>query len=334
MTPFQRLSAFFPDNAITHAERSYQQRSSKPLPKWRVWLNFAAKWATLTIALLMFGGLLIGSLTVRDPTPLVEKLNPLPNILIIVTLFYHFYLMFQTISLSANSIAREKESQTWDMLVLTGIDARQIVRGKWWATVQRQFPRYILLGLFRVGASAAAGLLLITIFNSAGIYYSSAGQLQLAHPISILISAVFAVALTVANLGLSAACGVMGSAISKSSMTAITRGIANQIVLSSLSALGISILLSFSPSTLRYNGYSLVGTSAVSLIDNGYTMTTNAMSIRYNYRTDAPVPPIISIEPGWIIAGLVTLVLYALLIWLVLWWAEKRAVDALATPAP
>src|SRR5436190_1398443 len=127
MTSFQLPSAIFPDNAIKRAERAYQKRSIKKPRLWRDWLNRIGLWAFATIATIILGSLLVGSLTQHDPISIMAALGSLPNVLILFTLFYHFMLMLNTMSLAANSIVREKESKTWEMLVLTGIDARQIV---------------------------------------------------------------------------------------------------------------------------------------------------------------------------------------------------------------
>jgi ABC-type Na+ efflux pump permease subunit len=41
----------------------------------------------------------------------------------------------QGLQVASSTIAREKEGHTWEMLLLTGIDARRIVRGKWSAAL-------------------------------------------------------------------------------------------------------------------------------------------------------------------------------------------------------
>jgi len=178
MALFQLPPAIFPENAITRAERLYQQRSARNFRPWRRWVNRAVMWLAITIALIQYGGLLIASLTQRDPTPITRSLGPLPNLLLFFAFSYHLYLMFQTISLAANSIAREKESQTWDMLVLTGIDARQIVRGKWSATIQRQLPHYLVLGILRMGATAVLVIGVAVALNYQGSYYQAQVQLK------------------------------------------------------------------------------------------------------------------------------------------------------------
>ncbi len=336
MASFQLPPAFFPENAITRAELIYQQRSAKPARRWRRWLNAISKGLIIGIVFILVTMLLVASLTERDPTPIIKLLGVAPPLLILFTLFYDLSLIFQTISLAANSISREREGQTWEMLVLTGINARQIVRGKWWATVQRQFPRYLLLGFIRAGASVAMG---VSILASSYYYTSNYDvRMQLPHPLSILISVFLGVLLTVANLGFSAACGVMGSVVSKRSSMAVTRGIANQIVLSLIPAIVALFIFSRSYNvSVRYDSiwqsvYTVFGIGTGSLFDNGYTMLSSFMNVHYQYVSAANFVPIKPIEFDWIFAALLTLVWYGLLIWFALWRAEKRAVSALATP--
>lgn len=333
MTSSLRPSSFFTDNPVTRAERTYQQRSAKPPRPWRRWLNRTITWLAITIALILFGGLLIASLTLRDPLPLVEKLNPLPSLLGILTFIYHIYLMFQTISRTANSISREKEAQTWDMLVLTGINARQIVRGKWWATVQHQLPSYILLGVLRIGATAGLALGIGTVFyRVSSTYYDQ--QLMMPHPVTIILCAVVIMAFTLANLGFSAACGVMASAASRRSAIAIARGFGNQILLSLVTAIGLMYLFS---RTYSYNISSLYVTilaGAGSLIDNGLTITSGIIQVDnfYAYTVDYVYTPLKPISFDWLFAAAFSMLLYGFLIWFALWQAERRAVAAMATP--
>lgn len=336
MTVLPHPTAFFAHNPISRAEHTYQQRSARPLSRWRRWLNRLVMLLGVTVALILFGGLLAGALSQRDPLPIAQKLNPLPNLLLILAASYHLLLMFQTISLSANSISREKEAQTWDMLVLTGIDARQIVRGKWWATVQRQYPAYLLLGLLRIGAVSGLALGFGSfLYYASGYYYNQ--QIQLPHPLTIVFSAVLGMGFTLANLGFSAACGVLASASSKRSPIAIARGFGNQILLSLVIAIGFLFIVSRlmfvnSVSTGLYSVYSILVQAVGSLIDNGLTLTTSPLYVDYFFNGQNVASPIEPLAFDWIIAGLLSLLLYAFCIWFTLWRAEKRAVAAMATP--
>jgi hypothetical protein len=335
MTSFQLPSTFFPENAIKRAELIYQHRSAKRPRTWRRWLNTTVKWLMIILVLVFVVTLLLASITQRDPTPIVRMLGPMPTLLILFILFYDLSLMFQTISLAANSISREREGQTWEMLVLTGVNARQIVRGKWWATVQRQFPRYLMLAFIRAGASAAAAIGIITSFYFASSYYNE--RMQLPHPLTILLSIAFGVVLTLAGLGFSAACGLMGSAVSKRSSMAVARGVINQIVISLVPAFTMAYIFNRLYLT-AYNSplypiYSIIGLGGASLIDNGFNMLSFPMYVQYQYYNGVTsVPPLAPIELDWIFSALLTLICYILLTWFALWRAEKRAVGALATP--
>ncbi len=335
MTSFQLPSIFFPENAIKRAELIYQQRSAKRPRTWRRWLNTVVKWLMIILVLVMVLTLLLASLTQRDPSAIIQMLGPLPPLLILFTLFYDLSLMFSTISLAANSISREREGQTWEMLVLTGVNARQIVRGKWWATIQRQFPRYLMLSFIRAGATTATALSTFNYYTSS--YYNA--RLQLPHPLIIIISVLLGVVLTVAGLGFSAACGVMGSAVSKRSSMAVGRGVANQVVFTFIPAITFFFIVTrlyFVSS--RYDAtlqsiYNFFGLGTISLIDNGFNLLSNELYVHYQYYSGSGAySPIAPIELDWIAAALLTLVWYALLTWFALWRAEKRAVKALATP--
>jgi len=319
MTSSTRMSSLFPNNAITRAERTYQQRSAKPPRTWRRWVNFGVKWLAITLSLILFGGLLLASITVRDPLPIAEKLNPLPNILSIVMGLYHVYLLFQTISRTANSISREKEAQTWDMLVLTGIDARQIVRGKWWATIQQQFPQYLLLSVLRIGTTAGTAISMTGIFYRYSSYYNS--TVIMPHPVTIILVALVAFMFTMANLAFSAACGVMASAASKRSVVAIARGFGNQVLLSLVTVIGILYVFTRSFTYSYYSSfistiYNAILGGAVSIIDNGFTLTTSNVYVGYffDYNQQGSGSPILPLNLEWLAGAVVALLLYALLI--------------------
>ena len=331
MTSFQLPSTIFPDNAITRAELSYQIRSSKKLRPWRRWITRIAAGLLVMVSLIAFVGLMIASLSQRDPTPLIASFEPLPLLLILVAIVYAVYLMLQTISLTANSITREIEAETWEMLVLTGINARQIVRGKWWATVQRQFSRYLLLSLIRIGATVAY------VFSVGGSafyvsksYYTS---FQLPHPVTLFIAALFGILFSIASLALSAACGVMASAVSKRSSIAILRAFVLQIVITVFPALLLSIPFLPYLSTAEVSAAGSIFQSIIwgiaSVIDNGFNLIASPLLLN----TQSNSTHIIPVTFDWMIAALLSLCLYTLLIWFALWRAEKRAVRALATSA-
>lgn len=65
----------------------------------------------------------------------------------------HFAVALRTLLLAGNSITREK--RWWDEFVLTGLDARQIVLGKWWAIIRYTAGSHLFVALLRLGLALA-----------------------------------------------------------------------------------------------------------------------------------------------------------------------------------
>ncbi len=59
-------------------------------------------------------------------------------------------VVVRCIAAGANVISREHMSQTWDTLVLTGISARQILLGKWFAVLRQVAPWMVGLATLRL----------------------------------------------------------------------------------------------------------------------------------------------------------------------------------------
>jgi hypothetical protein len=63
----------------------------------------------------------------------------------------HAWIGWRAVTLASQAIAREKQSQTWESLILTGISARQIIVSKWWSCVRCLSLEYIFVGLLKIG---------------------------------------------------------------------------------------------------------------------------------------------------------------------------------------
>lgn len=62
----------------------------------------------------------------------------------------HALVAVRCIIAGANTVSREHVAQTWDSLVLTGLSARQILLGKWFAALRRAAPWIVALGTVRL----------------------------------------------------------------------------------------------------------------------------------------------------------------------------------------
>ena len=149
--------------------------------------------------------------------------------------------MIQALSRSANSVARERQGNNWDTLVLTGIDASRITWGKWWATVRYLWRPCLRLGLFRAAIIIGYGLYISRPYY---FYYRNQNLYSprlIAPHWRILSSLHFlSCALTFANLFFTAACGV--SAFNKRSSIAMARAIGTRLLLLTVSTISIYLL--------------------------------------------------------------------------------------------
>src|SRR5574337_1237247 len=114
MTLSDLTTTFFPSTAIIRAELTYQQRSSSRRRRWQRWIGRAIMAFGITMSMILFWGEFAGALLWRDSGPIGDRLRVGVVGLLVLALVYHFVLMIQTLSLAANSIARERQNNTWD----------------------------------------------------------------------------------------------------------------------------------------------------------------------------------------------------------------------------
>lgn len=157
-------------------------------------------------------------------TVLVWLLGVLPALILIPhVLVTHFSVLFRAMARAANSITREKQSGTWELLLLTGVSTRQIINGKWWATMRSMLPQIIVLALLR------SAVILWLVLDSArvlgeaqyitAITLNASDILQIApYPVNldlldfVLVGAIMLL-MTLLTTGFAAACGVLASAL-------------------------------------------------------------------------------------------------------------------------
>ncbi len=335
----------FPRSIITRTELNHQQRTSG---RGQPWLRYSWRVilaAGITLSMILLWGEFAGALLKRDAGPIGDRLQIATIGLLALAIIWHFVLMIQTLSLAANSVARERQNHTWDMLVLTGVDAREIIRGKWWATVQKQWRSYALLAVIRAGAAvwfgANQGRSLASNIATGYSLYGYTPPLPsviFPSPTEILLAGALIVAFTMLNLAFTAACGVLASAQIRRSALALARSITLRLLV----VLGIALVLSllqfgltlftsrFFPSSLSsLNGVTnIILNVSVTLLDNGVTVATTLGSIKITpldgYAADANVQALI--------AAFLTMGLYLLLTRLLLRLAQGEAVRRQALP--
>ncbi len=330
------------DNPITRAELSYQRQQLPRRRRWRRWFDRLISIAVYgLIAILVANEIVIlflfasGNSGETFAHNLSERFSVLMLLPLLVALVMHFRRMFQTLGLSADSIVREYGSNNWDMLVLTGVDARKIVYGKWWATVRRMWRPYVMLGILRA--------LLVVWYGAASshsyFFYGAGGNLPLVLPTLLqLIAGGFAVfILTLANLLFTAACGM--TAFNKRSGVAVARVIATRLAI----IIGICIVGALIYrwwafyAYYNYSGYNLVVPmigllSLVTLFDNGVTMGSQFATYRFDQISTMYGSEVDSLFAVFLPVLLAALVIYGLLTFLLLRFAQWQAVRQNALP--
>jgi hypothetical protein len=314
-------AAIFPNNAVMRAELAYQRRTTSLGGCAAILLGFLLYLSLLSALGVTLCAFLTAALQVNLLEPL-KSVGFFPILMVAVTVIWHFVLMFRTLILAANSISREKQKQTWETLVLTGIDARQIVRGKWWATVQKQWPQYILLAILRVG-----GVIWFAYSQGVPFRYYQGAIVLLPGVLEIMLAGVFIALFTLMNLLFTAACGIIGSASARHSTAAVLRGVANRAALT----LGPVVAFVFIAIRLQWPSSAFLEValrSMVTLADNGVTFGIEMVALDYHYPDYADSA---STSGFTVLAAVLSLGVYAALTWFSLRWAEHQAVRAMAS---
>lgn len=136
-------------------------------------------------------------------------------------LLSHFGLLFRTMARAANSISREKESGTWELLLLSGLPARRIIGGKWWATLRGLAPQYARHILMRTALVIWLVLDATRVLSDLTHYTYSTHYLRIpAYPEGLNLGAfvvplLLIAPLTLLTMSFAAACGVLASTLTK-----------------------------------------------------------------------------------------------------------------------
>jgi hypothetical protein len=339
----EKQNHLFSDNPITRAELSYQQQPTPQRRRWRRLFGWISRAVTIFAYVLAFcvlaSEVVMALLNLNVQRGLdgsfdvVESMGVLNFVPICVVVVMHFSLMIQALSRSANSVARERQANNWDILVLTGIDASRIAWGKWWATVRYLWWPYLRLGLFRAAIIIGYGLSM-----SRPYYYYYANQ-NYNRPDVItptlphfIVATFFICVLTFANLFFTAACGV--SAFNKRSSIAMARAIGTRLLIL-IAIIMVTVFIGW----LLFRGMDYIGFNVVqqiglrsllTLFENGVSLGGELVSYRYDVSIYGDYPDTSTL---WFPGVLISLAVYGLLTWLLLRFAQWQAVRLNALPS-
>ena len=242
------------------------------------------------------------------------------NMAIYVIWIVHIITGARAISAGANAISREHVGKTWDALVMTGVNTRQILIGKWLGVLYRVAPWMLALGVVRLLMIPVFMIAMLNRFvysvTSGGYFYTGGyGQNM---PIvwvgwAMLAAVVFTVILTVLDVMACTAIGLAASAVMRKGWTAMIA----------------AFCIRFAPVVLfgaftRYEvatgaAYRVLRFPYLSLADGG-TAPLYLLTLPYSYRTQTVH---LDALPSLLLAGVLLggMLIGALL---VTWWAIQR----------
>ena len=151
----------FTQHPVAQAELKYQWHIIETGRSGKFWifLAYALLIPAAVVSLLFFAGGLLNQFIPGGLHPLPDDAATLvgsisATLLVAMNIAMYLVLTMITMGLASNSISREKRGKTWDSLVLTGVEAHQIVWGKWWATLAALWSDHAAAALLRLGIVA------------------------------------------------------------------------------------------------------------------------------------------------------------------------------------
>ncbi|NDJ63259.1 MAG: hypothetical protein GYB67_19215 [Chloroflexi bacterium] len=304
------------DNPVAQAEQQHQARAGRRRGIWLFNLMFVLALIFGAVALLLTGA--VDWLAAQAGVPVADVEDALTAVLSFAALLIgmllfaqHVLIVSQAVQVTAGTIVREKQARTWESLILTGIDARQIVRGKWRASLR----------LLWAAHRRALWLRLAGIVGPMVIGATS--DLVNVAPLDLRVLAVivvFGMGLVVINVLLAAGIGLLGSALGRGPAMAsqLASGLHFGFIL-------LSVLLFFAwiivdPSAFRYDGAG-IGV-LMSPLDGGSVVIWSLIG---GYEA-------LDRLGGVLLGGSIAVGVYAALIWGVLRLTEWVIVRQGATP--
>ena len=151
------------DNPVMRAELRHQQRVIQSSRSGWFWVVLAVLMlvpAFITTLVVIAAVLFDIDLAPIFATPPLSVLGQVGlTSLTIMQLALYIVVTLVTLALAASSVRREQTAGTWDTLLLTNMSARQIVQGKWWATLRALWGDHVLVLVMRLGFVAYLHLL-------------------------------------------------------------------------------------------------------------------------------------------------------------------------------
>jgi hypothetical protein len=313
-------------NPVAEREFIYQRRAVGLLRSSRLqWAYRVFYYPALALALLVFLSEFGAALQPNEDRSAALALNVIVIFALVVAILMHLYLLLQTLVRAATSIAREKQAGTWENLLMTGTDARRLVMGKWWGTLQGLIGGFALLIPLRAGVVVWLGAVfdrtqVLSIESVSDFIAPSSFAFFSTFPIIALFT--FGGALLVA------AVGVLASTLSRTLVEALILA----FILMALVFGGMFGLLGFAHHITSRD--EMISTewrdvvapysenTLISWVDNGISLTSELVNYRTQYENLSPQRVANYYDSrkteAWALSLITCVGLYAVLTWTML----------------
>jgi len=291
--PFVKaIQSWFALNSIGRVEQAYQERMLGRRRGWWEWLQRRTVDAALIVSIFFA---LLSMASILFNTAIAAFIDSVPLLVIfpsIIAILMHFGLLTRTTILSSNSISRERQQQSWELLILTGVDAKDIVLGKWVATIRSLWPAFLRLGILRACMIVFLGSYLNGPTGYSNLsYYSGDYRLYIPTVLHFGTAMLFVFLVTAANLLFTAACGVAASARHQRAGVSLARGFGIRFAIIGLMVGGTLVIgfflsrIFFDLSLPDFIGQLLTAIFAAfaSILDNGAVLGASFVVTRVQY---------------------------------------------------
>jgi hypothetical protein len=135
---------------LVSTELRHWARPQAPVSKgWRRSINLLLGWATLLISIILF----LSEMLRDDLTIVPYEVRWLMGVYALLAFVFYSTPWNRSQRLALRMIGRDKgKAANWELIALTGVDARTYVFAKWWVLLRTTFPMLLYAGVVRAGA--------------------------------------------------------------------------------------------------------------------------------------------------------------------------------------
>lgn len=210
--------------------------------RWR-WLRLdRIRWVALALTLALVIGLRLYA-TAQDADPVtefaVEQITGVVQFsLAMLVLFTHLWMIGMAVRSGGMALSRERDGRNWELLILTGVRARDLVVGKWVGLMLALWRQFRGVVLWRAAAALALGV--VYLLNDYPLLWSASERPILNALPPIVGMAICLSVLGAINVPLALTIGMVGSALTRTML-----GGMRMALFLHLSAIFSTLILSF-----------------------------------------------------------------------------------------